>query len=254
MPTVRFEGRVIPEAAKLTIDSHPSVTLKDEYSDFWMEFTAVIKDGVVIIECDVEEYEQAKHFDSIFVRATDIARASVNLVAFTMGLGVFVVLDTFTDPDGAKTVLLLRDRPLGSLSAPFIADATDFNRRLDLVLMEPRIWMALRDLVWSLSSTHEIPASCARAVETLRSLIVPKGVDRREGWPLLRANLRVSEDYLRLITDHAKGPRHGDHLYVPGTMTREIATRSWVLMNRFLEYRKRGSKPLPESEFPLLTG
>jgi len=70
----------------------------------------------------------------------------------------------------------------------------------------------------------------------------------------MQTGLNLDAAYLKLITDQSVGPRHGDHQYVLGTMTREIATRSWTVMNRFLEYLKRGRAALPPDEFPLLKG
>ena len=62
----------------------------------------------------------------------------------------------------------------------------------------------------------------------------------------------LSEQYLRSITDYGIAPRHGDHQFVATDQVRVIACRSWIVMNRFLEYKKRGSQPLPLAEFPLL--
>jgi hypothetical protein len=49
------------------------------------------------------------------------------------------------------------------------------------------------------------------------------------------------------------GPRHGDPAHIPAITTTEITRRSWKIMNRFFEYKKRDNGPLPLAEFPLLT-
>ena len=69
----------------------------------------------------------------------------------------------------------------------------------------------------------------------------------------MRQNLRIEEAYLKFISTHATGPRHGDRVHIPPDITRELAMRSWVVMNRFLEFKKRGGAPLPASEFPMLS-
>jgi hypothetical protein len=75
---------------------------------------------------------------------------------------------------------------------------------------------------------------------------------RAEAWGTFQTNLRVSRDFLNLITDTSRGPRHGDRTHIPGTTTIEITMRAWQVMDRFIEYRKRGNQPLPETDFPLL--
>jgi hypothetical protein len=64
--------------------------------------------------------------------------------------------------------------------------------------------------------------------------------------------LNITRDYQQYITDQSKGPRHGDPQFVEGTITREVSMRTWSIMNRFLEYRKRGNQPLMGPDFPLL--
>jgi hypothetical protein len=111
--------------------------------------------------------------------------------------------------------------------------------------------MALNDLVTANTLPHYSPVTCARTIEGLRHLIAP-GLQPKDGWSSLRQNLNIDENYLKFITDHSKGPRHGDPQHIPGAITTDIITRTWVIMNRFLEYRKRGNDALPISEFPML--
>lgn len=46
----------------------------------------------------------------------------------------------------------------------------------------------------------------------------------------------------------------GESVGFSGAVTTEVTRRSWVIMNRFMEYRLRGDKPLDAKEFPLLSG
>jgi hypothetical protein len=62
----------------------------------------------------------------------------------------------------------------------------------------------------------------------------------------MRTALNVTKPYIESITHHADwSVRNEDE-------GRKTTERAWVLMNRFLEYRKRGNQPLPLSDFPLL--
>lgn len=68
----------------------------------------------------------------------------------------------------------------------------------------------------------------------------------------MRSKLNLSLDYLKLMTDTSTAPRHGDSAHISGTITVEIAERTWTVFNRFLEYKKLGDQKLPEAEFPVL--
>jgi hypothetical protein len=166
-----------------------------------------------------------------------------------------VILDTFLEADGIRRGIVLRDRELESLCTAFSPDDDSFDTIIGFVHADLRISRSIRDLTEAISGPHMIPSPslCARAIETLRVLIMPPGIDRKQGWPLMQQHLNVTSNYLKSIADYGVAPRHGDHEFVPATTTRMIATRSWTIMNRFLEYKKRGSQPLPLSEFPLLT-
>jgi hypothetical protein len=56
------------------------------------------------------------------------------------------------------------------------------------------------------------------------------------------------------LTDNAKDHRHGNRTVITDETANEITKRSWVIMNRFFEYRKRGSQPLSIDEFQILSG
>jgi hypothetical protein len=68
----------------------------------------------------------------------------------------------------------------------------------------------------------------------------------------LQRALQATQESIQPITDASRGPRHGDLAYIPGEITSDITRRSWILMNRFLEYKRRGDKPLPAEEFAVL--
>jgi hypothetical protein len=187
------------------------------------------------------------------MRASDLANAAVNLAAFAMGLGATVVLHSFIEADGERRGIVLRDRELEALCTAFSPNHESFDEVMAFVHADLRLSQALRDLTDAISGPHMIPSMCARAIETLRVLIVPHGSDRKQGWLLMQQHLNLSEGYIKGVTDYGIAPRHGDHEFVSETTTRMIATRSWTIMNRFLEYRKRGSQPLPLGSFPLLT-
>ena len=68
----------------------------------------------------------------------------------------------------------------------------------------------------------------------------------------MRQKLNIELEYLSFITEESRGPRHGDRFKGTPTAYKEVLKRSWNVMNRFLEYKKRKDKQLSLSTFPLL--
>ena len=99
--------------------------------------------------------------------------------------------------------------------------------------------LALRDITEGIREEYTGPISCARAIETIRNYFIPEGGDRKDGWEPMRNALNAILSYVKSITDISRDPRHGDRSKGDGGEGRETAERAWILMNRFLEYRKR---------------
>jgi len=252
MVKVRFTGRIFPAAINISIDNHPATNWKSPDLGLDMTFRVQIKNNNITIECEMNRFDGASHVTPLFMRAHDIARATVDLISFSTGNGLVVILDTFTDPNGITTSLAAQQPTLAALATAINGEAGSYDKVLRILLTEPPLFIALRDLIDAITIPHSSPANCARAVEALRAYFVPSGGQPSDGWNKLRENLQISKAYLEVITDTSKGPRHGDHAHIPGSITSDVATRAWTVMNRFFEYQKRGAQPLPLSEFPML--
>lgn len=250
MPKVRFTGKILPSAFHITINNPPSLNWKIDGVD--VGFVARIVDDAVSVECELENFSASQHLTELYRRALDIARASVDLIAFATGHGVTVILDEFTDADGNKRPLVPADASVVSLCTAFALNR-DFDDVLKIVLSEPPIFFALRELIETITLPHVSTVNCARAVETLRTLFAPTDEERGRGWAELREALNLSESFLRPITDASRRPRHGAFDYVGPEVTIDITQRAWTVMNRFLEYRKNGNRKLPLADFPVLS-
>jgi hypothetical protein len=218
-----------------------------------MEFTNHVVNSKIDIECRLNRFAPGD-LVHVWMRAFDLARASIDLVAFATGCGLTVVLDTWVDPNGLKSRINPGDPPnLAPLCTAFTL-TKDFDEVHQLVLSDPGFFMALNDLVNAIIYPHVSSVNCARCIEGLRHLIAAPGSTDKQAWEQMRQVLHIDRAYLQLITDTSTKPRHGDRIRVSGAVTTEITRRSWIIMNRYLEFRKRGSKPLPSTEFPLLVG
>lgn len=123
-----------------------------------------------------------------------------------------------------------------------------------MVLQDAGLFMALNDLIAAISLPHVSTVNCARAIEGLRHLIASTGSSDKQAWEQMRQALQIDKAYLKLITDSSAASRHGNRVHVPGSVTTEITRRSWIIMNRYFEYRKRGNRVLSLTDFPLLKG
>jgi hypothetical protein len=177
----------------------------------------------------------------------------VELVAFRLGWGVDVVLSKFVRLDGIENDLVFSDERLAPICKSY--DLTNgFPEMLKIVLGDPAIFSLLHDLIRAITVPHASTVTCARVVDGIKHLIASAATTRTQEWLQMREALRVDETYLRLITDYSKDSRHGKAVRIPGNITTEITKRSWKIMDRFLEYKKRNAGPLPITEYPILFG
>lgn len=257
MPRVRFAGRLFPAGVQLSVTDHPQINWHDAQNGLDITFTINIQNSTITVDCAVNRFDSTL-VTTLFMRAFDLARATVDLAAFSTGYGLVVVFETITTPSGETTPVGAYDPSLAMLCTayhigllPATAEENDFHKVLIIVGTDWRIFRALRHLIEAITLPHESATHCARAIEALRHIIAPNQ-PRGQAWRTLRGALNVSEDYLRMITDVSTGPRHGDPTHVPGTTTTEITRRAWIIMNRFFEYKKRNAGSLPLAQFPIL--
>jgi hypothetical protein len=122
-----------------------------------------------------------------------------------------------------------------------------------MVITEPPLFLALNELIVAISIPGHITVNCGRAIESLRTILVPNDPTRAKAWAEMRKVLRLERSYLDFIIEASANPRHGDKSYLEQETAQEILERSWVIMNRFLEFRKKGSVGLPADEFSILS-
>ena len=250
MPTVHFLGRVLPEPALVSVPSIAVRKWEDPELRLTMEFITHIANSKIDVECKLNTYN-SEHFVNIYMRALDLCRVPVDLVAFKLGWGLSVVLEDFVGPSGVTTPIVCKDERLAALSTSFTLD-NGFDLLCTKTSESVPLLMALSDLIAAITVPHISLVNCARAMDRLKHLIAPEGAKDGEAWRKLQEALRIEETYLKYITDHSKNPRHGRSGHTPGKVTTEVTRRAWTVMNRYFEYLKRGSTALPVNEFPLL--
>jgi hypothetical protein len=121
-----------------------------------------------------------------------------------------------------------------------------------LIIHEPELMGSLMDLAETLVSYHTTPTNCGRALDTLRRAVAPK-LPCKQGWATLRGIVNADKEYMEWVSAYSTNPRHGERRTdIPANIIVEIRKRTWNVMNRMMEYRKGGSKPLDMVKYPML--
>jgi len=186
----------------------------------------------------------------------DFASAQIDLIGFYLGNAFNVVFEEVIDINGKCLRLLHKVSYLLGLCKSFSVDVSPnprFNELLSKVLYsDPNIFLALSELKMSLRYPTQTLHACQRAIERIRNSISLNDNNENRAWKALRDSLRIERSYLDYICNASKSHRHGHLEYVDGAIMTELRKRSWIVMDRFLEYKLRGSVALPLSDFPRL--
>jgi hypothetical protein len=251
MHKIQFKGRILPEAFEVTVRGSPGVTLENDLINLKSHMRFNIQNNLVTVDCEVSTLEKSAlgHF---LLRAQTVVESTINLMSLATGVVHSVVIEECHLPNGVVNYVTNEDRELSKLMTAIQSDV-DVRKILEMCLVEPPLFLAIRDLIDAMKTSYTAETNCARAVETIRNFFIPEGGSRDNGWAPMRHALNASREYVVAITNLSRGPRHGDYYGTIAPKVRESAKRTWILMNRFLEYRKRDNQPLPLSEFPLLS-
>ena len=247
-----LKGHVFPDTAKATLRVPGTQWILPEHN-IDITYTLQLTEGNLAVNCYAKNYSEKISFPML-MRAHDFAQAAIDTLAFTTGWGLTFIFETITLPNGTIEVIAIQEKVFAELSTAVHPQSGDFDTVVNMVLVEPPLFRAMHDLIQSITVVHAAQTACLRAVETLRNYMVPTISDRKKQWKIFGDALRIEESYLKPVRDLSTGPRHGDPIHIPGSETKDAQKRVWIVMNRYLEFRRLGGKDLlPLDRFPLLT-
>jgi len=256
MATFKFQGKVEPICNEFTLVGSLGAHWEDDIEapvKLIMDASISFTKGIIEIVCESNLFGTDNYDGAVDWRANYLARSVLNCYAFATGTYLYPALETVVKPDGIKYIIQTRRSNLASLTTILQSHSdggVDIHPILRLVMTNPTIFAALKDLIEAIPA-YNTEVNCARAVEAIRQAMAP--TDKRiKAWQVMQDNLNVTERFLQFITEHSKGPRHGDVMKSQFAMVNETIRRSWIVMNRFLEFKKNGDQKLPLSTFPLL--
>lgn len=252
MDTIRFIGHLYPRGVLLTAFA-PDLDWKWEEENIYLHFRTKVNNSTVNVECDVEKYKN-EYFTELHKRAFDLAKAAANLACFANGDGVTLVFEFVILPDGVPSTLRYNDPELPKYCTSYglnFSRSFDLNAVFNLVMTDPTLFMALDDLIQTLTLHHSAEVNCGRVLDRIRRQIA-QNLDGTKAWEAMGKTLNISRPYREFISKQSTGPRHGDSTFIPGEISREVVKRTWIIMDRYFEYRKRGKQPLVAPQFPEL--
>lgn len=249
MPTVHFMGYIEPKNLHLVMEGLSSYLSEDLSTGARTKFTLAILDGTVSVECEVDSFspDDVSHLAN---QAGDLARAAVDLLSFIHGWGLSVHLDTIIEPDDSEHTSMNKIEKFNGLCTAYSHE--DIGDMYQMLFMEPAVARCLNDLIIAVSVPHAAPINCARVIDGIRELISPGKRKGPAGWLALQEALNCEEAYLQFISKTSTGPRHASPAWINSQTQEELIARSWTIMNRFLELKKRKLTKLPMSELALL--
>lgn len=257
MPVVLFRGTVRPPIFKLNLTTMPTIRYSWPNDDLTADFSISVRDSKVEVKCDVTRFDKAEHLSMLAMHAYDLSSAAIDSLCFFHGLGLRVFIEMFVDVDGKQTTLTSHSEEVIGLCTAFNLDPSytgpdNYEAMIRLIVKERLLLLALNDLIVPISHFNLATINCARAIEALRTAMSVPGQTREKDWESMRQRLNLTKDYLDFVIDLSKEPRHGNRRAPEVGQQSEVLRRAWIIMNRFLEFRKRGNLPLPASEFSLL--
>lgn len=246
---IELRGRILPEIRNVSLPEQ-KVNF-DDPRGFLATYHFSINNSDVVINCKFCT-EIENHAAFILARAYEIVTPAINLYAFSKGIYLQLIIDSIVENGKARPVVL-SERSVEKFCLSFKND-DEFNEVLSLVLPNLNLRFAFSDLIFGLGNLNHSSISAARCVEAIRNTIAPNPKETL-AWSEMRRKLNLDRAYIQLITDASRKHRHGDRGEEDGQLQLEITHRAWKIMDRCIEYLKRGNQDaLSESDFPELKG
>jgi hypothetical protein len=251
MADVQLLGRVYP--AGFTVNLHaPRMKYASDDGALTAEIDVQVTDSDVSVSWTTSDYNRDT-LAAIWVHSRKLVTSLVDLIAFRAGAAATVVLDRYKDPTGRIDTLVIGQPQVKGISTLLDSDAGLLSV-FGVVAHEPHLMTVLEDLISGLWSQDHKIINCARSVEAIRQLVAGYHLEPNAQWPIFRVALNVERSYLDLIMDYSTDPRHGKKDSAPTNEVNTIMERTWILIDRFFNYRVGGNKRLDESLFPILRG
>jgi hypothetical protein len=251
MTEYTFHGRLLPEVRRLQLPWNPRFKYSDPRSGLNAEFEIQIHASMIHVRCSTETPDSDAQYSEIMVRSFQFCSTLAHVITFCTGWALQVIIDSGF-ANGKLRPIALSERRAVACCQSFSIDR-DLEEVADLALNDLSLAFALGDLAAGVGQLNYSSVAAGRALDTLRHAISGPDMGTAKGWELLRDTLHVSESYAKSITEASAKPRHGERGKVEGANELAVLLRAWTVVDRFIEFKKRGGKEaLPLSSYPTL--
>lgn len=193
MHTIKFFGKVTPIGTQMSITAPVKMIFNTPDLGFYLECTISVDNSGVVVDCRFDKL--IPHYESIVhVHATIAARSLVDLIAFSLGCGITLIFDEIQNVKGERGTFAFHDPKLGELCTS-VNQAT-FRKMIALIMNDSASYMALNDLICSMSTPLTSLINCARAVEGIRHVVSRPITEPKKQWPIMRDKLNISSPYI----------------------------------------------------------
>jgi hypothetical protein len=258
MDKLRLSGVVLPKhGASFNILMPDREFQLREYGVENARFSLSVIKSDFHIEWDCPQTYNERHLEIYLARSVDIINAALSMVSFATGIYYFPHFERIQRPDGyVSAPVIFGDPKLIGLCKSY--NALDMTAGIDVVFSSGQLMRAMRDLNDTMTKPHIVAINCTRVLETIKDVMTSNlklgDSKKRDGkkWYIMRNALNIDRSYAQYITNWSLKHRHGRAELLPGDELREIWRRTWIIMDRFILYRKLGSATLDEQDYPTL--
>jgi hypothetical protein len=245
--------RLLPSAVSLTLPPTDVSFGPKEGQGISGNYRIRIANSIINIECDVSSLNKTE-FYFIMTNALGLARIEVNLASFAAAQPMHAIFDTVIDENGTPNPFLIQHSAFRSINTAVpLNDPIAFNHLCHEIMRgTPYAFDVLNDARIAINEPIFSVLHLNRALEGIKQDISGAIKNDKIAWQLMQEALNVDEKFLRQITDLSKGPRHARIDTIHGKDAMEAARRTWMIVNRYLEYINRKRASLSLMEFPLL--
>ena len=254
MPTLKFRGPVTPTGHRIEL-SEPLVTTVRGANWPTQTYAVTVYDGLVAVTCNMNGYSEKKHLGMAINRSQLFGQSFLNMTSFVTGTPYRFMIDEGKIPgsvDDKWQRLAPEHRYLAEICTVAKVGDRSISELYNLIVTEPNLILACDDMIRALENVFIAKVNCARVIDGLKNILSP-GTNRSKQWETLRISLNLGREYIEFVMKESKHPRHGSHVSDKSEPAHEVIYRTWIIMNRFLELKKRGIEKLPDEEFPLIT-
>jgi hypothetical protein len=247
-----FAGRAFPERLPIKV----SVPLKSNtlYPALGVSVDTVVHivDSQILAHVSVTEGDTDIHTIKNLVEAQ--VRVILDLAGYQFGGSFDIEIISAISRDTEESVVFGNTIPLLQNIRKNDYGVID-DQLLRAVTGNPFASKVLADFREAMRMVLDTGFFCNRAIDSMMQSMKPSPKERatKQDWVRLHDALKIKQSYAHRVKKHSDDARHGNLVAISDNERAEVFVVTHEIIRRYLAYLVRGSQPLPEAEFPILS-